>query len=68
MPGGEWASLFEELAINVAEAPPLQPAPLEQDGLLNLFSPETPDATSNWSLRPRPICAAACSKRNLRSK
>jgi chlorophyllide a reductase subunit X len=39
-PGGEWASLFEELAVNVAEAPPQQPTPLEQDGLLDLFSPE----------------------------
>jgi len=37
-PGGEWASLFEELAVNVAEAPPLRPTPLDQDGLLNLFS------------------------------
>jgi chlorophyllide a reductase subunit X len=40
IPGGEWASLFEELAINVAEAPPRQPTPLEQDGLLGLFSPD----------------------------
>jgi chlorophyllide a reductase subunit X len=40
VPGGEWASLFEELAINVAEAPPRQPAPLDQDGLLGLFSPD----------------------------
>jgi 3,8-divinyl chlorophyllide a/chlorophyllide a reductase subunit X len=39
-PGGEWASLFEELALNVAEAPPRQPSPLDQDGLLDLFSPE----------------------------
>ncbi|MBV7266403.1 chlorophyllide a reductase iron protein subunit X [Erythrobacter ani] len=39
-PGGEWASLFEDLATNVAEAPPKQPTPLDQDGLLNLFSPE----------------------------
>ena len=39
-PGGEWAPLFEELAVNVAGAPPVQPAPLEQDGLLDLFSPE----------------------------
>jgi chlorophyllide a reductase subunit X len=37
-PGGEWASLFEELASNVAGAPPLHPTPLDQDGLLNLFS------------------------------
>lgn len=39
-PGGEWAPLFEQLATNVAEAGPRQPAPLDQDGLLNLFSPE----------------------------
>ena len=39
-PGGEWAGLFEELAQNVAEAPPRQPSPLDQDGLLDLFSPE----------------------------
>ncbi len=40
MPGGEWSGLFEELAENVAEAPPRQPTPLDQDGLLGLFSPE----------------------------
>lgn len=39
-PGGEWASLFEELAENVATAPPHRPSPLEQDGLLGLFSPD----------------------------
>lgn len=39
-PDGEWGSLFAELAVNVAEAPPRQPRPLEQDGLLGLFSPE----------------------------
>ena len=39
-PGGEWASLFEELAENVATAPPHRPTPLEQDGLLGLFSPD----------------------------
>ncbi len=39
-PGSEWAGLFEELATNVAEAPPRQPTPLDQDGLLGLFSPE----------------------------
>ncbi|HUM13471.1 MAG TPA: chlorophyllide a reductase iron protein subunit X [Myxococcaceae bacterium] len=36
-PGGSWAPLFEELATNVAEAPPLAPTPLDQDGLLGLF-------------------------------
>jgi chlorophyllide a reductase subunit X len=30
--------LFEELATNVAEAPPVRPKPLSQDGLLGLFS------------------------------
>ena len=40
MPGGEWGGLFEELAVNVATAPPLRPTPLEQDGLLGLFSPD----------------------------
>ena len=39
-PEGEWGSLFEELAANVAEAPPRQPSPLDQDGLLGLFSPD----------------------------
>ncbi len=37
-PGGQWAAVFEELATNVAEAPPLRPTPLSQDGLLGLFS------------------------------
>jgi chlorophyllide a reductase subunit X len=39
-PGSEWASLFEELALNVASAPPAHPRPLDQDGLLGLFKPE----------------------------
>jgi chlorophyllide a reductase subunit X len=38
LPGGQWAGLFEELSTNVAEAPPVRPAPLDQDGLLGLFS------------------------------
>ena len=37
-PGTEWAPLFETLATNVAEAPPVRPKPLSQDGLLGLFS------------------------------
>ncbi len=40
MPGSPWAPLFEELAANVAEAPPVRPRPLDQDGLLALFKPE----------------------------
>jgi chlorophyllide a reductase subunit X len=34
---GPWGELFAELAENVAEAPPLRPTPLTQDGLLGLF-------------------------------
>ncbi|VVT11271.1 chlorophyllide a reductase iron protein subunit X [Erythrobacter sp. EC-HK427] len=49
-PGGEWSGLFEELATNVAEAPPRQPAPLDQDGLLGLFSPE--DTGGSVTLMP----------------
>ncbi len=36
-PGTQWAPLFETLARNVAEAPPVRPKPLTQDGLLGLF-------------------------------
>ena len=37
-PGTAWASLFETLAVNVAEAPPVRPKPQTQDELLGLFS------------------------------
>ena len=36
-PGAEWGPLFEDLARNVAEAPPVRPAPMTPDGLLGLF-------------------------------
>jgi chlorophyllide a reductase subunit X len=36
-PGGRWGGLFEALADAVAQAPPVQPAPLSSDGLLSLF-------------------------------
>jgi chlorophyllide a reductase subunit X len=36
-PGGPWASVFEQLAVQVAEAPPLRPKPLTHDALLGLF-------------------------------
>ena len=39
-PGSPWASIFEELAQNVADAPPVRPSPLSQDGLLGLFKAE----------------------------
>ncbi|MCA3555760.1 chlorophyllide a reductase iron protein subunit X [Aestuariivirga sp.] len=37
-PDGEWGAMFAELAWNVATAPPQRPTPLDQDGLLGLFS------------------------------
>ena len=37
---GSWGDLFAELGMNVADAPPLRPTPLTQDGLLELFSAE----------------------------
>ena len=40
-PGTQWAPLFEELATNVAEAPPVRPKPQSQDELLGLFSAES---------------------------
>jgi chlorophyllide a reductase subunit X len=39
-PGGQWGAVFESLAVNVAEAPPVHPRPLNQDGLLGLFKGE----------------------------
>jgi chlorophyllide a reductase subunit X len=40
-PGTQWAPLFETLATNVAEAPPVRPKPQTQDQLLGLFSAES---------------------------
>ena len=40
-PGGQWAPLFESLAQAAADAPPVRPTPLTQDGLLGLFAGET---------------------------
>ena len=39
-PGGQWAPMFEQLAEQVASAPPVRPTPLSQDGLLGLFAGE----------------------------
>ena len=36
-PGGRWAPMFEQLASQVAEAPPVRPTPLSHENLLNLF-------------------------------
>ncbi|MGA2552168.1 MAG: chlorophyllide a reductase iron protein subunit X [Burkholderiaceae bacterium] len=40
-PGTAWASLFEELAENVANAPPVRPHPLGHEELLSLFSADS---------------------------
>ena len=40
VPGGRWASMFEDLARAAAEAPPVRPTPLTQDQLLGLFKGE----------------------------
>jgi chlorophyllide a reductase subunit X len=37
-PNTQWGPLFEELATNVGQAPPVRPTPLTQDQLLGLFS------------------------------
>ncbi|MEO1294019.1 MAG: chlorophyllide reductase iron protein subunit X, partial [Pseudomonadota bacterium] len=58
-PGSVWGPLFEALAENVATAPPQRPAPLSQDGLLGLFSPE--ETGADWQLEPATetdMCAA----------
>ena len=39
-PESAWGSLFEGLATQVAEAPPVRPRPLSQDALLGLFKGE----------------------------
>jgi chlorophyllide a reductase subunit X len=40
----QWGPMFEALGMAVAEAPPVRPKPLSQDGLLGLFSAETTGA------------------------
>jgi 3,8-divinyl chlorophyllide a/chlorophyllide a reductase subunit X len=49
-PGTEWASMFEDLATNVAEAPPVHPTPLTHDRLLGLFKSQ--DVGGNFQLQP----------------
>jgi chlorophyllide a reductase subunit X len=45
IPGDRWGGLFEALAQNVAEALPVRPKPLTQDGLLGLFSADQTGAS-----------------------
>ncbi|MEL7524816.1 MAG: chlorophyllide a reductase iron protein subunit X [Pseudomonadota bacterium] len=58
-PGGTWAPLFESLSINLAEAPPVLPDPLDQDGLLGLF--DSSETGADYQLEPatpEDMCAA----------
>jgi chlorophyllide a reductase subunit X len=50
IPGTRWASVFEDLAVNVAEAPPVRPKPLTSDGLLGLFDGK--DTGAAYVLQP----------------
>ncbi len=62
--GSEWAPLFEELGLNVAEAPPVLPTPLSQDDLLGLFKSE--DVGRNVTLRPasmEDMCGSAVTEK-----
>jgi len=49
-PGSRWAVLFEQLASNVASAPPIHPAPLTHDRLLTLF--KSRDVGRDFVLQP----------------
>ncbi|MEM9472918.1 MAG: chlorophyllide a reductase iron protein subunit X [Pseudomonadota bacterium] len=49
-PDSQWGPLFETLAGQVADAPPKHPTPLDQDGLLSLFSAE--DTGGDFVLEP----------------
>ncbi|WP_420333155.1 chlorophyllide a reductase iron protein subunit X [Roseibium sp.] len=64
MPGGTWGPLFESLSINLAEAPPVLPAPLDQDGLLGLF--DSSETGADYQLEPatpEDMCAAGAAEK-----
>lgn len=52
-PGGQWGALFETLAQQTADAPPVQPAPLSHDDLLGLFKSE--EVGGDYQLEPATI-------------
>lgn len=58
-PDGSWGPLFEALSVNLADAPPVLPEPLDQDGLLNLF--DSSETGADYQLQPataEDMCAA----------
>ncbi len=68
MPGGAWAPMFETLAEQVADAPPVRPTPLTHDALLGLFKGDA--VGRNVVLQPatRPTCARRRGWHGRRSK
>ncbi|WP_200194653.1 chlorophyllide a reductase iron protein subunit X [Halorhodospira abdelmalekii] len=63
-PGGEWGGLFEQLAINVDEAPPVMPNPLSHEELLGLFKSE--DVGRDVELipaQPEDMCTQAATEK-----
>jgi len=60
----QWGPLFEALSINLAEAPPVLPRPLDQDGLLGLF--DASETGADYKLEPatpEDMCPAGALKR-----
>ena len=60
----QWGPLFEALSINLAEAPPVLPRPLDQDGLLGLF--DASETGADYKLQPalpEDMCATGALKR-----
>ena len=49
-PEGRWGPMFSQLAENMMTAPPRQPAPLDQDGLLGLFTAD--ETGADYILEP----------------
>ncbi len=63
-PESRWGPMFEALGVNVAESPPLYPEPLDQDGLLNLFSADV--TGRDFVLQPatsEDLCGASVNKK-----
>ncbi|QLF68476.1 chlorophyllide a reductase iron protein subunit X [Peteryoungia desertarenae] len=60
----QWGPLFEALSINLAEAPPVLPRPLDQDGLLGLF--DASETGADYKLQPalpEDMCATGALQR-----
>ncbi|SNT02147.1 chlorophyllide a reductase subunit X [Azospirillum sp. RU38E] len=63
-PDNRWGPLFEALSINLAEAPPVLPRPLDQDGLLGLFDASQTGGTFQLvPATPEDMCPAGALKR-----